>query len=62
MEISFEVLLPVALELYQKIPNTINSTFKPKNEEERKKYLQSIADEFSNFYNHLHDNLANHTK
>lgn len=59
-KIPYEVLLPVALELYKKIPQPPTPNVCKK--EERPAEIQKVADDFASFYNRLHDNLVNHGK
>lgn len=59
-KIPYEALLPVALELYNKIPQP--PTPRVCKEEERPAEIQKAADDFASFYNRLHDNLVNHDK
>ena len=57
-KIPHEVLLPIVLELYQKIPHPDEFHFKPNSENGETRKLEQEADDFAIFYRRLHEKLV----
>lgn len=55
--ISSEVLLPLALELYKRVPQTNKMDIKAKNDEEYFENLERCSTNFSNFFHQLKEKL-----
>ena len=60
-KIPFETPLPIALELYKKVPPITLST-KAKDAQERVERGEAIAEEFATFYHALHQKLTHHAE
>lgn len=56
-KIPYEVLLPVALELYQKIPHSMEFSVKPSIEKGDHRFIEEEATDFARFYRILHQKL-----
>ena len=56
-KIPYEVLLPVALALYEKIPHSIGFSIKPDTEKGQKRAIEEEAEDFARFYHCLHARL-----
>ena len=56
-KIPYEVLLPVALELYQKIPQPVEFSVKQIIEKGEHRFIEEEATDFAKFYCSLHNQL-----